>query len=745
MSVLTAALLALSSTSARAAEEKPCASSVTPGAGATKILLSGDSVTHGSRGDWTYRYFLYKQLVAAGVDVDLVGNNNWLIDPNKSTWPFCEYVDTAFDLDYTAYPGGKLADFNVSSSNTGNKPWIRYEVETRGVQVAIAVVGANDLYKGATPQQTLAQAQQYVANARLGNPDVKIVLATVPTATGANDKYAQYNTMLAAAVPQWSTPQSPIALANVMSNWGTTAYTWDQIHPNVIGEQLIAKGLTDALHALGVTPDAGVDLDPAYKVGLRKPVTNFAASLNGSAVDLSWTLPVGGSGVQVMARDTSNGVVGSWFVVKDLSWVPADFYGIGGCQQSSPCTSYKITTLQAGHSYDIDLHSEKGTAVATDLWAVKPGEDPASASLSEAAYSFTMPGTPPAPLSVPVLNAPTAGANAVALSWSAVSGATYEVRSRLAGAGTSTTVAVSATSKTIAGLDPGQSYGFQVRALRDGAASAWSDEQLATPKPAAPVLNTPAPVVGGVTVSWPAVPGADSTYNVRWRVAGSGSYTTDTVNGTSRTISGLAPGQSYGFQVQAVANGTTGDWSAEKSAAPKLETPVLSSATPGVHAATLSWSAVPGATAYRVAWRIGSGGWSFSSYAAGTTRTVSGLLPATKYEFVLQAQAGSSLSSHSAGKFAVPKANVIGQALKPTLKALAGSKVKVTWGKVPGANRYVLQYRKGTGAWKSTGYLTGTAYTTGKLTTKKKYEFRYVPYDHSVAGKVSPSSRIRTK
>src|SRR5690606_19767454 len=99
------------------------------------------------------------------------------------------------------------------------------------------------------------------------------------------------------------TPASPVAVAEVMDDWGTTTHTWDGIHPNVIGEQRLASGIADALHELGVG-NPGIPVDPAYKLGLRAPVTNVAATLDGATLKLSWNLPVGASGVQVVVRDT---------------------------------------------------------------------------------------------------------------------------------------------------------------------------------------------------------------------------------------------------------------------------------------------------------------------------------------------------------------------------------------------------------------------------------------------------------
>lgn len=722
---------------------KPCAN-LAPQAGATKFLIAGDSIVHESRGDYTWRYFLYQQLVAAGVNTDFVGDYNWLIDPVSSKWPYCDYADPAFDSDHTSTPGRKLADYNVVGDTPGGVPYIRYEVATHQADVLVMLAGANDLAKGASASATLTEAQNLVGNARLANPNVKVVLVATPTGGPYNSKpNPTYNALLKDQAPGWSTPSSPVVVADPMTSWGTAERTWDEIHPNVVGEQLIASGIADSLHDLGIGAD-GVALNPAFKVGLRQPVTGVTAVLDGSELDLSWTLPVGASGVQIMARRTTGGDVGEWFLLKDMPWAP--FTPSQGCtnpdyqpnpfdpaydpNQTIPCTQTTVTSgLISGHSYDVALHAAKGSAIATDLFSN--------------IQSFTMPGEIPTPPAVPVVQAPVAAVNAVTLTWAAASGANqpYDVRYR-AGAGSWSTTTATGTSKTVSGLTAGQTYGFQVRASKDGVPSDWSAEQIATPVPATPVPTATAGV-NAATVSWAAVTGADS-YNLRWRV-GTGAFTTQVVTGTSTTVAGLQPGLSHGFSVQADASGTTGAWSAEKVATPIPAAPVLGSAVAAVRGASLSWGAVPGVTGYAVSWRTGAGAWSTSNVAAPTSRTISGLVAGVRYEVKVKAVAGGTSSAWSASRFVTAKASVISALAKPVLKKIAGPKVKVTWRKATGATRYLLQFHQVGQPWRNVGWFTTQAATSARLKKKKSYEWRVVPYDGNVAGKVSPTARITVK
>jgi ABC-type branched-subunit amino acid transport system substrate-binding protein len=56
----------------------------------------------------------------------------------------------------------------------------------------------------------------------------------------------------------------------------------------------------------------------------------------------------------------------------------------------------------------------------------------------------------------------------------------------------------------------------------------------------------------------------------------------------------------------------------------------------------------------------------------------------------------------------------------------------------------LLQFRLGGGAWRSIGYFAAT-YTSPKLIKNKAYSFRLVPYDSTIAGKISPAAKITVK
>lgn len=149
------------------------------------------------------------------------------------------------------------------------------------------------------------------------------------------------------------------------------------------------------------------------------------------------------------------------------------------------------------------------------------------------------------------------------------------------------------------------------------------DLPKAGPRPAAP---SGVKAVGGdaqVTISWDAVANAtayDLFYSTRAKVAEEDDK--DDVdakrvkNATSPyVLKGLAASTTYYFIVRAINNGRRGPASAEVSATTSGTAPVATmpaaptgiSATGGTKQATLSWTAVTGATAYNLYWSTATG------------------------------------------------------------------------------------------------------------------------------------------
>jgi lysophospholipase L1-like esterase len=93
---------------------------------------------------------------------------------------------------------------------------------------------------------TLRSMEAFINQARAAKPGLAFALANIPQRTfigGREDlpiKTTEYNEMLAAAIPSWSTPASPIALVEMQENYDCglddCPAGYDGLHPDILGK-----------------------------------------------------------------------------------------------------------------------------------------------------------------------------------------------------------------------------------------------------------------------------------------------------------------------------------------------------------------------------------------------------------------------------------------------------------------------------------------------------------------------------
>ena len=147
-------------------------------------------------------------------------------------------------------------------------------------------------------------------------------------------------------------------------------------------------------------------------------------------------------------------------------------------------------------------------------------------------------------------------------------------------------------------------------------------------------------------LGWTAVSGANS-YNVRYRIVGSTTWTNGTSQSTTLPVSGLTTGSTYEYQVQAACGTTLSAYSASSTFIPGA---TVSCGTPGgigssaitSSSATISWQAVSGATSYRVSYRVNGSTAAFTVVTTSNLSTsLSGLTASTTYQYNVQAVCGT--------------------------------------------------------------------------------------------------------
>src|SRR5688572_26138033 len=149
----------------------------------------------------------------------------------------------------------------------------------------------------------------------------------------------------------------------------------------------------------------------------------------------------------------------------------------------------------------------------------------------------------------------------------------------------------------------------------------------------------------GATINWSTVSGATS-YNLRYRVTGTGTWTTVSTTATSYVLTGLLSSTSYEYSAQAVCTSVSGNYSANStfstSTSPTCGTPGSLTATSiTTTGANIGWGAVTGATTYNLRYRpTGTSTWTTVS-TGGTSFGLTGLLSSTTYEYSVQAVCAS--------------------------------------------------------------------------------------------------------
>jgi hypothetical protein len=212
----------------------------------TRVLIVGDSVTHGDNGDYTWRYFAWQGLQASGADVDLVGPRRGT-RADSGTWAG-GYADPNFDQDHAARWGMSMWEVLEHTSDTA--PRIGDLVAAQDPDVIVETLGVNDfVYLQLSDMAMSGQVRTFVEEARAAKPDVDIVLGSLPQ-TWIQGVVA-YNAALPGLAAEPSTADSPV-VATPVAEFVEGVDTYDAAHPTTRGQIKYASAVSTALAELGV-------------------------------------------------------------------------------------------------------------------------------------------------------------------------------------------------------------------------------------------------------------------------------------------------------------------------------------------------------------------------------------------------------------------------------------------------------------------------------------------------------------
>ncbi|WP_411111020.1 GDSL-type esterase/lipase family protein [Streptomyces sp. c-19] len=211
------------------------------------IMIVGDSISHGSSGDWTWRYRFWKHLREHEVSLDLVGPKNTLdnIRTAEEGDGDLTYADPEFDPDHDAQWGRPYLS---------EKDEIEAKVREHRPDYLLVLLGINDLFwYGVEPPVFEENLREFIANSRRARPDLRFVLGTLLQCQKAVDeadfgaRVAATNDRIRAVAKDLDSPSSPVVVAETAAEFVAAEHTWDGTHPNARGELRIAAAFADAL------------------------------------------------------------------------------------------------------------------------------------------------------------------------------------------------------------------------------------------------------------------------------------------------------------------------------------------------------------------------------------------------------------------------------------------------------------------------------------------------------------------
>ena len=241
------------------------------------------------------------------------------------------------------------------------------------------------------------------------------------------------------------------------------------------------------------------------------------------------------------------------------------------------------------------------------------------------------------------LNTSSIGTTSAILHWQAINGATsYNIQYRLIGSPTWIIATSTSNSKSISSLEIESNYEFQVQAncASLGAFSASSTFITNPISCDAPTAITVSPITSTTArINWQAVADAVN-YTIQYRVVGSTTWVTTSTTAATKPLTGLLAATNYEFQIQAqcLIPSAFSSLSTFTTTGPTCTAPTdlnITSTTASI--VQLSWTMVESATSYIIEYQLaGTGAW-INTTSTTNTKTITGLIASTPYEFRVKA------------------------------------------------------------------------------------------------------------
>lgn len=379
----------------------------------------------------------------------------------------------------------------------------------------------------------------------------------------------------------------------------------------------------------------------------------------------------------IKAENTAKGITVSWESVTGAT-------GYTVYRTTTDGKSWKSVGKVTGTSYT----AADGSSGVTYYYTVRATNGSYRSDYQRASVSTMK-------LSIPKLVKAENTAKGITLTWEKVTGASSYALYYSTDGGKNwktlkTPKAVTGTSYTITDGSFGTVYTYTVRAVNGSSRSYYDKAGISVMKLKTPTLGTVKASSSGLTITWTAVAGAEN-YRVYRKLSGEKwKSIANTGRGqTSYLDEGASSSSGYYYTVRAY-TGKSMSWYDTKGICCQLGQPELNSIYNEDDGLTLDWFTVSGATSYRIYRKTENSDWSLlkTINASGDeemmsytdTTAASGKL----YSYTVRAVSGDMTSGYdkdglSYYRLSTPVMNT---------PVLQDNGIKLSWGKVTGANGY---------------------------------------------------------
>jgi len=259
---------------------------------APRIMIYGDSLSHGSSGDWTWRYRLWQTLVLQSVSFDFVGPRSDVVNYITRKSGGWAYRQPNFDRHHAALWGTRFI---------GGYYQIATLTPTYQPDVIIGLIGLNDLYDGVSVGTLIEHWRAQIAAARTTKSGIDFVLVPIPHTWHAG--VTTYNDALRTLAAELDTPEERVLVASTpqFSKWTDT---YDFFHPTASGERKIAASVAAALNVLAIG-NGNLYTKDNPSAGPWAPA--LTATVDGSTIRMSWPAVTYATSENIQIVDAATG------------------------------------------------------------------------------------------------------------------------------------------------------------------------------------------------------------------------------------------------------------------------------------------------------------------------------------------------------------------------------------------------------------------------------------------------------